>query len=124
VAHCANVKATTRKITSELAWARRNSDARFDKIFITRTSTVGAIFMSELVSIERTEAMLWESVRKLYGPASENRVQAAATVVEWLAAYRAAGRGGNAPQAALLLRINRSNGDGVVAESSQAQRAR
>jgi hypothetical protein len=46
--------------------------------------------VNELSDIERAEALLWESVRALYGRTTENRVQAAATVVESLAAYRAA----------------------------------
>ena len=46
--------------------------------------------MYALSEIERAETTLWESVRALYGPDTQPGVEAAASVVESLAAYRAA----------------------------------
>jgi hypothetical protein len=40
--------------------------------------------------VQRTEELLWEAVRALYGPSAGRKVEAAAAVVQALGAYRAA----------------------------------
>jgi hypothetical protein len=58
--------------------------------------------------VQRAEELLWDAVRVLYGPSAGPKVEAAAAVVEALAAYRTA----------VEEHASRRSGDAVLWEGS------